>query len=163
ALVELAKPAMTRITGPLLACALALASAPANAQAGATPAPPEGRDASMASEPRGGSAQVPTADDICPRARAVSGGERPACRVLCPGDMAGKPLRCEGYQSGERPGFSLSAILRVRPAASQHTPERNRPSGSNLRLDPLQPPRRSPCRYVQARLLEPRFRSEANR
>ena len=34
-------------------------------QAGATPAPPEDRDASTAGEPRGGSAQVPTADDIC--------------------------------------------------------------------------------------------------
>ena len=56
---------MTRITGPLLACALALANTPANAQAGATPAPPEDRDASTAGEPRGGSAQVPTADDIC--------------------------------------------------------------------------------------------------
>ena len=32
---------------------------------GATPALPEARDASTAGEPRGGSAQVPTADDIC--------------------------------------------------------------------------------------------------
>jgi hypothetical protein len=56
---------MPRIAGPLLACALALANTPANAQAGATPAPPEDRDASTAGEPRGGSAQVPTADDIC--------------------------------------------------------------------------------------------------
>ena len=59
------KPAMPRIAGSLLACALALANTSANAQAGATPAPPEGRDASTAGEPRGGSAQVPTADDIC--------------------------------------------------------------------------------------------------
>ena len=56
---------MPRIAGPLLACALALANAPANAQAGATPAPPEDRDASTAGEPGGGSPQVPTADDIC--------------------------------------------------------------------------------------------------
>ena len=56
---------MLGITAPLLACALALASASANAQAGATPAPPEDRDASTAGEPRSGSAQVPTADDIC--------------------------------------------------------------------------------------------------
>ena len=56
---------MLRIAGPLLGFALALANAPANAQAGATPAPPEDRDASTAGEPRGGSAQVPTADDIC--------------------------------------------------------------------------------------------------
>ena len=48
-----------------LACALALANTPANAQGGATPAPPEDRDASTAGEPRGGSAQVPTADVIC--------------------------------------------------------------------------------------------------
>ena len=56
---------MPRIAGPLLACALALANTPADAQAGATPAPPEDGDASTAGEPRGGSAQVPTADDIC--------------------------------------------------------------------------------------------------
>ena len=55
---------MLRIAGPLLACALVLANAPANAQAGATPAP-EDRDASTAGEARSGSAQVPTADDIC--------------------------------------------------------------------------------------------------
>ena len=47
-----------RIAGPLLAFALALANAPANAQAGATPPTP-------ASEPPGGLAQVPRADDIC--------------------------------------------------------------------------------------------------
>ena len=57
---------MTRITGPLLACVLALANASANAQAGATPATLDGdSDASTVGEPRGGSAQVPTADDIC--------------------------------------------------------------------------------------------------
>jgi soluble lytic murein transglycosylase-like protein len=48
-----------------LACALALANAPANAQAGARPAPPEDRDTSTAGERRSGSAQAPTADDIC--------------------------------------------------------------------------------------------------
>ena len=42
---------MTRLAGPLLACALAPFSAPANAQAGATPQPP--------------AAQPPTASDIC--------------------------------------------------------------------------------------------------
>ena len=56
---------MTRMAGPLLACVLALANASANAQAGATPATFEDSDASTAGEPRGGSAQVPTADDIC--------------------------------------------------------------------------------------------------
>src|SRR5215472_3850213 len=56
---------MLHIARPLLACALALANASANAQAGATPAPPRDRDASTAGEPHGGSAQVPTADDIC--------------------------------------------------------------------------------------------------
>ena len=57
---------MTRVTGPLLACVLALANVSANAQAGATPATLDGdSDASTAGEPRGGSAQVPTADDIC--------------------------------------------------------------------------------------------------
>ena len=56
---------MLRLAEPLLACVLALANAPAHAQAGATPATLEHRDASTAGEPRGGSAQVPTADDIC--------------------------------------------------------------------------------------------------
>ena len=57
---------MTRVPGPLLACVLALANASANAQAGATPATLDGdSDALTAGEPRGGSAQVPTADDIC--------------------------------------------------------------------------------------------------
>ena len=65
AVVEPSETAMTRITGPLLACALALANASANAQAGAPPAPPEDRDASAAGEPGGGSPQVPTADDVC--------------------------------------------------------------------------------------------------
>ena len=52
----------------VLACILALANAPANAQAGATPPTPDDREIahpSTASEPHGGSAQVPTADDIC--------------------------------------------------------------------------------------------------
>ena len=44
--------------------ALALANAPANAQAGATPAAPD-KDASTASEPRGGSTEGPTANDLC--------------------------------------------------------------------------------------------------
>ena len=52
---------MPRIAGPLLACMFALANASANAQAGATPAPPE----NTAGEPGGRSAQVPAADDIC--------------------------------------------------------------------------------------------------
>jgi hypothetical protein len=49
---------MRRIAGPLLACTLALASAPANAQAGATPPTPD----SKLHEP---SAQPPTSEDIC--------------------------------------------------------------------------------------------------
>jgi hypothetical protein len=59
---------MPRIAAPLLACILALANAPANAQAGATPPTPDDKEIahpSTASEPHGGSAQVPTADDIC--------------------------------------------------------------------------------------------------
>src|SRR5580700_11427974 len=59
---------MPRITGPLLACALALASAPANAQAGATPPTPgngEGGHPATPSELRETSAQPPTADDVC--------------------------------------------------------------------------------------------------
>ena len=59
---------MPRITGPLLACALALANASANAQAGATPATPDNRESahsSAASEPNESGGQSPTADDIC--------------------------------------------------------------------------------------------------
>jgi len=59
---------MPRIPGPLLACALALANAPANAQAGATPAPPDNRESaqpSTASQPHGASVQPPTVDDVC--------------------------------------------------------------------------------------------------
>jgi len=59
---------MLRIAGPLLACALALANAPANAQAGATPATPdngESAHSSTASEPNGAAAQTPTVDDVC--------------------------------------------------------------------------------------------------
>jgi hypothetical protein len=55
---------MRGIAGPLLAFTLALANTPAEAQAGATPAPPGDRDSSTAGEARGGSVQ-PTADDIC--------------------------------------------------------------------------------------------------
>jgi Transglycosylase SLT domain len=56
---------MLRIAGPLLACALA--SSPANAQAGATPATPDQREKAPPStaEPRSRPAQVPAADDIC--------------------------------------------------------------------------------------------------
>ena len=58
---------MPRIAGLLLACALALANAPANAQAGATPATPDNRESahSTASELHEPSAQPPTVDDIC--------------------------------------------------------------------------------------------------
>src|ERR1700722_3980067 len=59
---------MLRIAGPLLACMLALANAPANAQAGATPTTPdngESAHSSTASEPNGAAAQTPTVDDVC--------------------------------------------------------------------------------------------------
>jgi hypothetical protein len=60
--------AMLRIAGPQLGFALALANAPANAQAGATPANPDNREnapPSTASELYERSAQSPTVDDIC--------------------------------------------------------------------------------------------------
>ncbi len=63
----LGPPSYTRmrgIVGPLLAFTLALANTPAEAQAGATPAPSGDGDFSTAGEARGGSVQ-PTADDIC--------------------------------------------------------------------------------------------------
>src|SRR5580693_5256491 len=50
---------MTRSAGPLLACALALLSAQANAQAGAAPS------AAVPIEPQHPAANPPTADDIC--------------------------------------------------------------------------------------------------
>jgi hypothetical protein len=56
---------MLRIAGPLLACALALANTPANAQAGATPATPDNRETSTASELHEPLAQPPYADDVC--------------------------------------------------------------------------------------------------
>ena len=64
---------MRRIAGPLLACALALANAPANGQAGATPATPHNSEKpppSTASELHEPSARPPTTDDIC---RALEG------------------------------------------------------------------------------------------
>ena len=59
---------MARMTGPLLACALALANSPANAQAGATPATPGNRESaqpSAASGQNGTAAQPPTANEVC--------------------------------------------------------------------------------------------------
>ncbi len=59
---------MLRIAGPLLACVLALANAPANAQAGATPTTPDNGESahpSTASEHNGATAQTPTVDDVC--------------------------------------------------------------------------------------------------
>src|SRR5262249_16100381 len=87
AVVEPDDTPMRRIAGPLLAFALALANASANAQAGATPATHTSENAapSTAGELNEPSAQPPT---------AMSGGERPSGRVLCPRDLAGKSLRC---------------------------------------------------------------------
>jgi Transglycosylase SLT domain len=60
------KPAMPRSAGPLLACALALANAPANAQAGATPTTPDNRESAHAATPgEETSARPPAPDDIC--------------------------------------------------------------------------------------------------
>jgi soluble lytic murein transglycosylase-like protein len=52
---------MPPAAGPVLACALALVSAQANAQAGATPPPPAHQEV----EPQRPAADVPTADDVC--------------------------------------------------------------------------------------------------
>jgi hypothetical protein len=59
---------MARMAGPLLACALALANSPANAQAGATPPTPENRKSaqpSAGSGQNGATAQPATADEVC--------------------------------------------------------------------------------------------------
>jgi Transglycosylase SLT domain len=59
---------MPRTAGPLLACALALANSPANAQAGATPATPQNSESAQSSATSGlnkTTAQSPTANEIC--------------------------------------------------------------------------------------------------
>jgi Transglycosylase SLT domain len=59
---------MTRSAGPLVACALALLSAQANAQAGATPpaeAHHDGDQLALPIEPQPPAANPPTADDVC--------------------------------------------------------------------------------------------------
>jgi hypothetical protein len=57
---------MPRIAGPLLGFALALANAPANAQAGATPATPDnGESAHSSTASEETSARPPAPDDIC--------------------------------------------------------------------------------------------------
>ena len=68
AVVEPNETTMLRIAGPLLACVLALANAPANAQAGATPATSdngENAHSSTAGELHEAPAQPPTSDDVC--------------------------------------------------------------------------------------------------
>jgi hypothetical protein len=54
---------MLRIAGSLLGLVLALARA-GECTGGATPAAPD-KGASTANEPRGGSTEAPTADDVC--------------------------------------------------------------------------------------------------
>jgi hypothetical protein len=59
---------MARLAGPLLACALALGNAQANAQADATPPIGEHKESTQPAAPSGqqtSSAQLPTADDVC--------------------------------------------------------------------------------------------------
>ena len=59
---------MTRLAGPLLACTLALLSAQANAQAGATPpvaVHQEAEQTAVPIEPQHPAANPPTADEIC--------------------------------------------------------------------------------------------------
>jgi hypothetical protein len=57
---------MLRIAGPLLACMFALANAPANAQAGATPPTPGNEESAHAATPsEETSARPPALDDIC--------------------------------------------------------------------------------------------------
>jgi len=56
------------MAAPLLVCALAFASAHANAQAGAVPATPDNREGMQpptAKLPNGAAAQPPTVDDVC--------------------------------------------------------------------------------------------------
>ena len=66
--LNLGKAHLTRTAGPLFACALALISAQASAQAGATtPAlgHPEVDQKAVPSEPQRPTANPPTADDVC--------------------------------------------------------------------------------------------------
>ena len=58
---------MLRLAGPFITCSLALASASAFAQAGATPPPPDGGAAAHRTEGREQSASAPSvADKLCP-------------------------------------------------------------------------------------------------
>src|ERR1700741_1962204 len=88
---------MPRIAGPLLACTLALANTPANAQAGATPATPDNGGSAHAAT-ASGLQRAPPAGPVprtprgpprpahsrshLPRTRTVGGGERPSSRVF---------------------------------------------------------------------------------
>jgi hypothetical protein len=67
AVVEPKHTTMLRIAGPLLACALALANAPANAQAGATPTITRqwGKRSSVHAQRTYEASPPTTADDVC--------------------------------------------------------------------------------------------------
>jgi hypothetical protein len=124
---------MPRIAGPLFACTLVLANAPANAQAGATPAIPgnsESSPPSTASEPNGATVQPPTADDVC-RALELRRPKRPSRRVLCPGDLAREPFRCEGVSPKGAEGIA------------QFMPQTASWHGLSNRFDPIEALRHS--------------------
>ena len=115
------KPAMPRIAGPLLACALALANAPANAQAGATPPTlgnGEGAHPSTASELHEPAAQPPTVDDIC---RAL---EQSAAENAVPVEFFARVIWQESR-------FNALASARREPQVS-HNSCRRPPAGTAL-------------------------------
>jgi hypothetical protein len=56
---------MIRLAGPLIVCVLALATAQANAQSGATPPISAHQETAQPTEPRSPTANPPTADDVC--------------------------------------------------------------------------------------------------
>ena len=81
---------MTRWAGPLLACALGLGNAHANAQAGATPPTPDHKESGQPAAPSG--------------QQALSAQPRPSERPGQPGSLA---WRSATYSAGIRPRCSF--------------------------------------------------------
>ena len=116
---------MPRVAGPLLACALALANAPANAQAGATPATPDNREsAHPASELHEPSAQPPTPDDVC-RALEQAAAEN-ALPVECFARVVWQESRFDARAVSPKGAEGIARELLYRaavrlPAAPEHS------------------------------------------
>jgi soluble lytic murein transglycosylase-like protein len=115
---------MPHIAGPLLACTLALANSPANAQAGVTPATPDNRESAhpaTAGELRETSAQPPTTEDVC---RAL---EQSAAESALPVEFFARVI----WQESRFNAMAVSpkgaeGIAQFMPATVAPSPERQR-------------------------------------